>query len=645
VEEEQVDANRCRLPLLEKQPIGSGAGGKVFRVKVRTGPSTQEELAMKQMNPLEDGEWHVLSSLFEQKLRHYSIARARASFRRDDAVYIFYDLADCNLYEYMKHHRPKEPNGHAERMEMVALIADIAEALRYLHCNLLNPSDSQRFVLYHKDLKAENILVRFRSGKKAFLITDFGFSSIERALDNQRDDSSVSSRPSRSARLLLTKTQLTTDCPNLPPEAHADGSVNALTDIWAYGVVLSEFVPWLYGGWAKLNHFENSRRKHFSTDVSYDAGDPFKPKLRKSISIWYSKLLQEAMEDSDYWLYRDCWELLESHLLVCEVSNRANIETVCEKLRRIRRRNSNASASAGRRSFSNVTDEVADHRPSSMKDRRPAQQPVEIPTFTEPMPIDLHDISRVDTAISSTSLADRTKSARPQSLRNVDTNDSGASPPSMATTSGSAASQDECHTPAVEGLGLHLERLSTMPGMAAVGKQPAQSSATADTRLLKAIELRRQEQAKQLIADDIGLHGKDQHGWNALHYSVALPDTDITSLLLLKRPDLVHERTFDKRQQPLHLCATSANRSALAHATLLLNCRADPNAEDGIMRSALYLAASAPWNPDREAMVTLLLQKGAVLKESQQQPQFRDQFRQLKKGKEQASGSRSRKKR
>ena len=347
---QQPVSQHLRLPLSMKKEIGEGSQGKVFRVKVVAGHfynrqmelfPNDREFAMKQVDARGKNEWKKVEWLSKQNLHHDSIMRASASLKTDDSIFIFSDLARCNLYEFMTKdaHRASGPKDHNERLELLRSIRDIATAVRYLHLRLENDI-GYRAVCYHKDLKAENILVSFRqekSEKWIFQITDFGISSFEEKVHDREQklcENKVYSRLSRSTRQLSTGIALGDGLPNFPPEAKHGGSVTASADIWAYGTVFAEYVSWLSGGKVSLDDFESARRLD-GEQLSFQLDSAGRPVLRETIEIWFMELLRKTKDqrgEREVQLYDSCWRLLKEKLLVCDPERRVKIEEVCEKL-------------------------------------------------------------------------------------------------------------------------------------------------------------------------------------------------------------------------------------------------------------------------------------------------------------------------
>lgn len=349
---------QSRLPLTLKQSIKET---KVFRVKIAAHHFRDEsgelnhlekDFVMKQVNPKETDETGKLAFIFKQPLTHESIMRARASVKIEGDLYIFFNRAECDLYDFMTkdNFNAAGPRDYEERIRYLRYIAEVADALRYLH-NLMQGEDKKKYSCYHKDIKANNILVTRRGDRLVFQITDFGISSIkEMEHKDARNiyENNRYSHSSDSSRRQSTPNERIRFCHNCAPEAYLQHKVTASADIWAYGTVLAEYVAWLAGGHESLLDFEAKRElKNVkdndatldSVDWSFDpTNDP--PILNKGIETWFKDLIQETRErcptdDHHVRLYEYCWDLLKDRILVCNPKQRARINEVNERLTEI----------------------------------------------------------------------------------------------------------------------------------------------------------------------------------------------------------------------------------------------------------------------------------------------------------------------
>lgn len=336
--------HRIVLPLLERKLLGEGASGKVFKVKIKagyfTGASGDIDLAMKQIPAGYVREPHHMQWLFEQSRRHQAIVTILACVETPDHICMFMDLANCDLYKYMTCTAPKGPPSQDRKM-MFNFIIDIADALQYLQNNLLYGEEREVRVLFHQDLKSENILVTLEDPDKPkpvrFQIADFGIATIKR-VTLPKDGAKVfrnrySAQPSR--------THLGEDQRNIAPELLLDdGHVTAESDIWAFGTMFAEYSAWLFGGNACLQEFEQQREgaheNHLSFSVASGTG---KPILKPGIESFDNFATRAAFGDCSEAtkIFQSSWWLLKKKLLVCEPRHRADIKDVYNILTKILR--------------------------------------------------------------------------------------------------------------------------------------------------------------------------------------------------------------------------------------------------------------------------------------------------------------------
>jgi serine/threonine protein kinase len=343
-----------RLPLIQKTLVSSNtAAGRVFRVKVHRGHFSDgdAEVAMKELfvsQQVQD-EWLQTKWMLDHLTQHMCIMRATASLRIDKRVLLFYDWADHDLYRYMTDPKILPPSDFKERRFMFSPISELADALRFLHCDLKH--NGTRMICLHKDLKPENILVTRRSSDKRLVLklTDFGISSLKREqIDSLCDTPACTTTANQtySLRQQPTHTLLGDDRTNSAPEVRDHGQVDASTDIWAFGTVLADYVAWLYSGRDGLQAFEDARqtedcmfyyvaeRTQSLIDDSSD-GNSGRLMVKEGIANWYKSAIRQP---SEYRLPDDCkmlessWQLIRDHLLVCDTKKRAKIEFVVKSM-------------------------------------------------------------------------------------------------------------------------------------------------------------------------------------------------------------------------------------------------------------------------------------------------------------------------
>jgi ankyrin repeat protein len=144
-----------------------------------------------------------------------------------------------------------------------------------------------------------------------------------------------------------------------------------------------------------------------------------------------------------------------------------------------------------------------------------------------------------------------------------------------------------------------------------------------ETVLMKAVQYN-QGTVVQILFDagaDMGTKNNNDE-YSLLHYSIRLPGTNMTNLVLDLAPDL--KDSVDKAgKTALHHCA---DYEWVDQAAALLSHRnhVEVSAVDSIDRSPLYLAASKPSTARRESMVQLFVDHGAYVDKKRPPPRWRD---------------------
>ena len=201
-----------RYFLLEE--IGIGGMGRVLRAY---DPSLQRELALK-VERAKDGERGHARLLREAqamaRLSHPNVVPVYDVCSRGEHVYIAMALVQgCTLTEWLARGR------HPWR----AVLAVFEQAGRGLVA-------AHRVGLVHRDFKPDNVLVR-DDGR--VLVTDFGLASAETWESDRIEDTEDDLRLTRTGVLVGTPAYMA-------PEQHAEGTVDARTDQYAFCIALYE---------------------------------------------------------------------------------------------------------------------------------------------------------------------------------------------------------------------------------------------------------------------------------------------------------------------------------------------------------------------------------------------------------------------
>lgn len=343
------DKHRLRMPFTSIERIGGGSSSQVYRVGIYSGhyDGPDRELAMKvlKVGPKTPDEWRETAWMMDQLQTHKCIMRAKTSLRFHQQVLVFYEAANCDLFSYMKQ---EEPPSDVTRALMLDAIREVADALNWLHSGLSH--EAATMACFHKDLKAENILVTWRPIKRMRLkLADFGISSIIHERSLPRKDHA--NRPLQyMPREHKTRTDLGEDLHNAPPEIHNNGLVDASADIWAFGTVLADYVVWLFCGRCGLDGFERAKSEGYTNHAYYCASEAHPEQndsllemgmpedvahfvLKGEIEEWFDSMIDlvrkdQSISERDRKMLEDCWWLLKCQMLVCNPSKRGKSEDI-----------------------------------------------------------------------------------------------------------------------------------------------------------------------------------------------------------------------------------------------------------------------------------------------------------------------------
>jgi serine/threonine protein kinase len=430
--ESRIPVLLAHMPFLRKEKCGEGASNvAVFYVDIIPGhiQNINEEtwnlepvrLAMKQI-PVDNNanqEVKVNMLIQTQAFKHNHIVEIRGIYRLDDAVLIFMEPADCNLYEFMTERCPDpacEPKLRKARLQM---FTKISNALVHLHTWL--EEDSKKIHFMHKDLKAENILVMLNHDdveRSILKLTDFGLSSIKAESSSQ---SSRGSQPiDRSSR-----TRLPTTAVHFAPEAWKNKTVTKKSDVWAFGTGLAEVVVWIAKGSQGLKDLERGRcnagtPNFFTLDNGVTALSPV-------VTAWFESLIDELGLSEDAWLmYKSCWLLLKHVCLVCDPERRGKMEDVQKFLQDICNGNKN------------VPDAILSEFPERANDETGHTDNTEDGLIRSPTTT-TRSTQRSDSVLGATGAVSRTSTA--SGHRTSSTGSSTSSPPVADESSKNASSK------------------------------------------------------------------------------------------------------------------------------------------------------------------------------------------------------------
>ncbi len=255
-----------------RQSLGRGAYGTVYAVKINLAhnaisraatlgpahdlfaPTTSYEsperlFAVKQFsNPKAfEREQLILKSLADYP--HPHIVLHLTTWSQDTAHYILYDLARCNLREYINNVQ-SPPLSRPHVLWFLRQLDGLAKAIFYVHHfkrpTLSDPKPEADYLWgRHNDIKPENILVFEKAPNQnpVLKLTDFGHG----VFTEPKGDHSVG-----DPQVVGTETYW-------PPDQSRNKKTSRPFDMWALGCVYLELLLWLFG------FFQEEGRRGFAT--------------------------------------------------------------------------------------------------------------------------------------------------------------------------------------------------------------------------------------------------------------------------------------------------------------------------------------------------------------------------------------------
>ncbi|KAH7304292.1 hypothetical protein B0I35DRAFT_151995 [Stachybotrys elegans] len=362
---------KIKLPMVQRLPyieepleIGSGAAGKVYRVRIAKrhifNPITSEEntepeaVACKKF-VFDDGyasqqrkELEVLDTILKSTTGQCkNILQSLGTVEIGDKdVSIFMPLAICDLQKYMTEIHAGVPSTLMAKAELLRCVGGLANGLNFLHTQL-KTADGSRLTCYHMDLKPMNILV-FQDPErgedhKIWKLSDFGMSRIKVVRqDNQRESNFYGwfsrPRPPREQSASATVNRRGEGTYLAPESVSSKPKMNASSDVWSLGCIISVLFAYMEAGANGVRSYREGREDHHRADYS----DRFFLSDRRFalatihpvVPQWHKKLVKEAEErsiqESD--IIARLLHYIESSVLKIDQKDRASAGDVQSKL-------------------------------------------------------------------------------------------------------------------------------------------------------------------------------------------------------------------------------------------------------------------------------------------------------------------------
>lgn len=206
---------------------------------------------------------------------HEYYARCFASWTIGHKYYMIYDLADCNLKEFMQNHPEGMHHSCLTSSWLIQQMCGIAGALNEVHTvkpgqNIQRSNDVASGGLgvpqtqgknkagYLHDIRPENILV-FKRKNNGFRLCDWSCAKV-------KDFMAVISGADPASRKTTTGGKITYK----PPESHSKGETGRPYDLWSLGCVFLELLVWFWEGLEALDEFRTNRLGKVDLDAGFE---------------------------------------------------------------------------------------------------------------------------------------------------------------------------------------------------------------------------------------------------------------------------------------------------------------------------------------------------------------------------------------
>lgn len=376
-EEVKIDDNNSRrLPYLEELPLGEGAFGKVFKVKIARGyfcdPQSKtgshyntSPTALARKDYIMSGQVPNSRARTEHTQEEHEIMRiilsqssgtckniveSFGSFHIGIKYSLFMELAVCDLRAYMSEVHPAKLEANSDKADVIRCAEGLAAGLHFLH-NEMRAPNMERLVCYHMDLKPCNILVfkEAHNGTDEYIwkISDFGMARIkirhqDQTAERERNFNGLFvQRPTIHDPSLSGTLNRRGEGSYLSPESISNArKMNTSSDVWSLGCVLSVVFAYLEDGWDGVACYQQERLRHRGSD-DYDRfflrGNRFtRAQVHPEVGNWHTRLIKKASRRSSG--EADALSImlrgLEKKALAIDQSQRGGVQEVMHLLKK-----------------------------------------------------------------------------------------------------------------------------------------------------------------------------------------------------------------------------------------------------------------------------------------------------------------------
>ena len=230
---------------------------------------------------------------------HEHVVTHLATWTQESKYCMLFPYADCNMREYMQHHKFDAASG-IQMIWILRQLRGLASAIKHIHDlsnngtrtgSRLHVSEQVNRAGWHHDIKPQNILYFAGSSENeaAFRIADLGSSKIQ------------------TYRSGSIETKTPTGTPTYEPPEAAKGLTSRPYDIWSLGCVFLELLIWAVQGHHAVEEFRELRKATKCPESLADSaiddcywqitvtGEPYR---RKSVDTRINKLRTIIIEKS-----------------------------------------------------------------------------------------------------------------------------------------------------------------------------------------------------------------------------------------------------------------------------------------------------------------------------------------------------------
>jgi serine/threonine protein kinase len=266
-----------------------------------------------------ENERDVLRKILRNAKQHSNIMESWGSLEIGSTYSLFMLLANCDLKQYMERY-PSPPATPTQKADFVRCAVGLAGAIVFLH-DELESHTYEKLSCFHMDLKPQNILVVIdpTSGDQKWKLSDFNMSRVKMKRRPMNWQPSLRRNMTFGENVYeinkLFKRRIP-DAANvsvadytinrrgtgtyLAPEACIEGHpVQAESDTWSLGCVISVAFSYLFGGQQAVNAYSELRgKKDIDRFFTFPrSSGPYRPKdaqVNEAVIKWHQDLRMKA---------------------------------------------------------------------------------------------------------------------------------------------------------------------------------------------------------------------------------------------------------------------------------------------------------------------------------------------------------------